>query len=62
MNELIDNILAELDVDITDINIYGYDIIEFSLSIVHRLQKALNDLRIKLQTHKFSTKEEEIFF
>ncbi len=62
MNDLIDNILAELEVELDDIDLYGYDIIETSLSIVRRLQKALNNLRIKLQTYTFSTKEEEIFF
>lgn len=62
MKELVNNILAQIEVELDDIDLYGYDIIETSLSIVRRLQKALNDLRIKLQTYTFSTKEEEIFF
>ena len=62
MKELVNNILAQIEVELDDIDLYGYDIIETSLSIVRRLHKALNDLRIKLQTYTFSTKEEEIFF
>lgn len=55
MKELVNNILAQIEVELDDIDLYGYDIIETSLSIVRRLQKALNDLRIKLQTYTFST-------
>lgn len=62
MKEFIDNILTEIDIDITDIDLFDYNIIDISLSIVHRLQNTLNDLRIKLQTHTFTSKEEEIFF
>lgn len=47
MKELVNNILAQIEVELDDIDLYGYDIIETSLSIVRRLQKALNDLRIK---------------
>lgn len=53
MKELVNNILAQIEVELDDIDLYGYDIIETSLSIVRRLQKALNDLRIKLQTYTF---------
>lgn len=56
MKELVNNILAQIEVELDDIDLYGYDIIETSLSIVRRLQKALNDLRIKLQTYTFSSK------
>ena len=38
MKELVNNMLAEIEVDISEIDLYGYDIIETSLSMVHRLQ------------------------
>ena len=57
-----DKILAELDVEIDKIDLYDYDIIETSLSMVLRLQDVLTDLRNQLQTYVFSSKEEEIFF
>ena len=50
MKELANNILAQIEVDISEIDLYGYNIIDVSLSIVHRLQTALNDLRMKIQT------------
>ena len=43
-------------------HLYGYDIIETSLSMVHRLQTVLNDLRTKIQSYVFSNKEDEILF
>ena len=49
MNDF-DKILADLDVEIDEIDLYGYGIIETSLSMVHRLQTVLNDLREKIQT------------
>lgn len=58
MKEVFDNILSEID----EIDLYGSDIVETSLSMVHRLQLALNELRAKLQTYIFSSKEEEISF
>lgn len=62
MKKEVDKILEQLEVDISEIDLYGYDIIETSLSMVHRLQTVLNDLRIKIQTYVFSTKEDEILF
>lgn len=38
MKELANNILAQIEVDISEIDLYGYDIIETSLSMVHKLQ------------------------
>lgn len=61
MKELANNILAQIEVDISEIDLYGYNIIDVSLSIVHRLQTALNDLRMKIQTYIFPTKEDENF-
>lgn len=56
----LNQILYDIDLEIDDIDLYGYDIIETSLSMVHRLQNVLNDLRNKLQTYVFPSKEEEI--
>lgn len=61
MNDF-DKILADLDVEIDEIDLYGYGIIETSLSMVHRLQTVLNDLREKIQTYVFPSKEDEILF
>lgn len=58
MNDF-DKILADLDVEIDEIDLYGYGIIETSLSMVHRLQTVLNDLREKIQTYVFPSKEDE---
>ena len=62
MKKYIGNILQEIDIEIDEIDLYGYDIIETSLSMVLRLQDVLTDLRNQLQTYVFSSKEEEIFF
>ena len=62
MKELLENILSEIDVEIDEIDLYGYDIVENSLSMVHRLQAVLNDLKAKLQTYSFQAKEDEITF
>lgn len=62
MKELFDEILAELDIEIDEIDLYGYDIIETSLSMIHKLQAILNNLRTRMQTHVFPTKEDEILF
>lgn len=47
MKEKICDILSEIDLEIDEIDLYGYDIIETSLSMVHRLQTVLSDLRTK---------------
>ena len=62
MKEKICDILSEIDLEIDEIDLYGYDIIETSLSMVHRLQTVLSDLRMKIQTYVFPTKEDEILF
>lgn len=54
MKEVVDRILEQVEADISEIDLYGYNIIETSLSMVHRLQNVLNDLRNKLQTYVFS--------
>jgi len=62
MKEEVDKILELIEVDISEIDLYGYDIIETSLSMVHKLQSILNDLRMRVQTYVFPTKEDEILF
>ncbi|EEC97769.1 RteC protein [Parabacteroides johnsonii DSM 18315] len=62
MEEMLADILSKIDVEIDEIDLYGYDIIETSLSMVHRLQTVLNDLKTKLQTYSFPAKEDEIRF
>lgn len=62
MKEVVDKILEQVEADISEIDLYGYNIIETSLSMVHRLQSILNDLRTKIQTYVFLTKEDEILF
>lgn len=54
--------MLEANSMINEIDLYDYDIIETSLSMVLRLQDVLTDLRNELQTYVFSSKEEEIFF
>ena len=51
MKELVNNMLAEIEVNISEIDLYGYNIVETFLSIVRRLQAVLNDLKTKLQIH-----------
>ncbi len=58
MKEKIRDILSEID----EINLYGYNIIETSLSMVHKLQTVLDELRTKIQTYVFLTKEDKILF
>jgi len=53
MKEEIEKILEQVEVDISEIDLYGYDIVETFLSIVRRLQAVLNDLKTKLQIHSF---------
>lgn len=62
MKEKFNNILSEIDSEIDEIDLYGYDIISTSLSMVHRLQKVLADLRKLMQNYIFPSKEEEIAF
>lgn len=62
MKEKINKLLAQIDLEIDEIDLYGYDIIETSLSMVHRLRNILIDLKNQLQTYVFASKEEEIFF
>lgn len=62
MQEQIRNILSQIDVEIDKIDLYDYDIIETSLSMVVRLQDVLTDLRNQLQNYIFQSKDEEIFF
>lgn len=62
MKEKINKLLAQIDLEIDEIDLYGYDIIETSLSMVHRLQNILIDLKTQLQTYVFASKEEEISF
>ena len=52
MKEKINKLLAQIDLEIDEIDLYGYDIIETSLSMVHRLQNILIDLKNQLQTKK----------
>ena len=59
MKEVVDKILEQVEADIFEIDLYGYDIIETSLSMVHKLQTVLDDLRTKIQTYVFPTKEEK---
>ena len=62
MKELLENILSEIDVEIDEIDLYGYDIVENSISMVHRFLAVLIDLKTKLQTYSFPAKEDEITF
>ena len=62
MKEKLVEILSQIDIEIDEIDLYGYDIIETSLSMVHKLQTILNDLRMKMQTYVFPNKEDEILF
>ena len=57
IKEETDRILEQIEVDISEIDLYGYDIIETSLSMVHKLQSILNDLRMRVQTYVFPTKD-----
>ena len=48
MKEKLEDMLSKIDLEIDEIDLYGYDIIETSLSMIHKLQAILNDLRILL--------------
>ena len=56
MKEVFDKILAQVNEEIDKIDLYDFDIIETSLSMVLRLQSVLTDLRNQLQTYVFSSK------
>ena len=62
MKEKLVEILSQIDIEIDEIDLYGYDILETSLSMVHKLQTVLNNLRMKMQTYVFPNKEDEILF
>ena len=62
MKEEISEILLEIDSEIANFDIYGYDIIENSLNMVRRLQAILNELRGRLVTYTFASKKDEITF
>ena len=62
MKEKLNQILSQIDSEIDKIELYDCDIIHTSLSMVYRLQDILTDLRGLLQTYKFPSKEDEIFF
>ena len=47
MKEVVDRILEQVEADISEIDLYGYNIVETFLSIVRRLQAVLNDLKNK---------------
>ncbi|WP_130893188.1 hypothetical protein [Paraprevotella xylaniphila] len=47
MKEEISNILLQIDLKIDEIDLYGYDIIEDSLSMVHKLQIIKENLKKK---------------
>ena len=48
MEKEIDDLLSNIDMEIDEIDLYGYDIIETSLSMVHRLQTVLTPIRDKI--------------
>lgn len=56
MKKELANILSEIDLEIDEIDLYGYDVSPVSLAIIHRLQGILSDLRNDLQTYVFSLK------
>ena len=62
MKDEVDKMLAQIEVDISEIDLYGYDIIETSLSMVHKLQTVLDDLRTKIQTYIFQPKRTKFYF
>ena len=57
MKKELANILSEIDLEIDEIDLYGYDVSLVSLAIIHRLQGILSDLQtyvflLKLQLAK----------
>ncbi len=55
MREYIGNILQKIDTEIDEIDLYGYDIIETSLSMVHKLQTVLYASYIAMKERKDRT-------
>ena len=62
MKDEVDKILAQIEVDISEIDLYGYDIIETSLSMVHKLQTVLDELRAKYKPIYFQPKRMKSYF
>lgn len=58
----INEVLSQIDLEIDEIDLYSYDIIDIALSMVSRLQSVINDFREQLQNYVFQTKEDEISF
>ena len=54
MKKELANILSGIDLEIDEIDLYGYDVSPVFLAIIHRLQDILSDLRNDLQTYVFS--------
>ena len=54
MKKVVDKILEQVEADISEIDLYGYDIIETSLSMVHKLQTVLDELREKVKIQQIS--------
>lgn len=52
MKECFNKILSEVDSMIDEIDLFGYDIIETSLSMIYRLQNILTNLRILIQKYE----------
>ena len=55
MKELVNNMLAEIEVNISEIDLYGYDIVETFLSIVRRLQAVLGRLLFFYKIYRIET-------
>ena len=62
MKTFIDNILSNIDSEIACFDLYDCDIIDNSLKMIKRLQGVLQELRKRLESYTFSSKEEEILF
>ena len=62
MKKVVDKILEQVEADISEIDLYGYDIIETSLSMVHKLQTVLDDLRTKYKPIYFQPKRMKSYF
>lgn len=62
MKDEVDKILAQIEVDISEIDLYGYNIIETSLSMVHKLQTVLDDLRTKTNLYIFHQRGRNLIF
>ena len=62
MKEKINKLLAQIDLEIDEIDLYGYDIIETSLSMVHRLQNILIDLKTSYKLMCLHQKKKKYLF